>query len=277
MNRDVVGLLVHNLDPKSALELRRCNKNFNRWVSFDQVYWYYQTLGYSGRKYGHPSSLQPQEQKEIQAAGAYKVHTRKWGLSCINDRSGFCKPDYNAAYAWLLENIPEKEIEMEEIKMTAQRENMARYPNGVVPPNERIVLAGKRKVCLQFYQFLDHKFCGRAKHFEWAYKEKVVIGKGNREAMREDEGLFIYKFLFQCYRDIRKTVARIKTPQRAAATALGLRDKIKLLESQIKEAKKELAVMEDFPRLKEAVRTSIFNRKNEKSYHTSKRNERLFG
>jgi hypothetical protein len=49
-----------------------------------------------------------------------------------------------------------------------------------------------------------------------------------------------------------------------------------LLESQIKEAKKELAIMEDFARLKEAVRTSVFNWKNEKSYHTSKRNQRLF-
>jgi hypothetical protein len=265
LSQDVVRLILRELDPRTALELRRCNKQLNRWVTHDQLYWYYQTLGYNGRKY--PTT----RQSEKAAAKAQKVHMKKWTLSCIDGR-GYCRPDYEAAYAWLYEKNPLVHAEwLAAIQVVRQR-----Y---LQMPDEWVEHRGKVAVCIQNYQALDHNFCGRSDHFEWAYGKKAEVGGVTREfaeAKTETEGLFIFKFLFQCYRDTRKTVARIKTEERAAAEAQALREKIMLLESQIQDAKKQLTVRENFPHLKEAVGNSVFNRKSEKRYHERKEVKKTF-
>jgi len=265
MNRDVIRLLVHHLDPKSALELRRCNRQLNRWIAHDQLYWYYQLLGYDGRKYGHARNA-----KEMAAAGAQRVHTKQWSVSCINNR-GYCTANHVAAYDWLVEHHPRVKGEM----LEEARKKQELYP---YLSSEKCEMWGKRYVCIRNYQALDHKFCGREDHFSWAFGEKAVIGNITEDflAAKADGNLLMFKFLFQCYRDTRKTVARIKSEERADALAQALRDKLVLLESQIQETKKELAVMENFSSLKEAVKISIFNRKNEKSYQERKEVKRTF-
>lgn len=264
MNKDVVGLLLHHLDPKTALELRGCSHQLNRWVSHNDLFWYYQTLGYGGRKYGSLRSEQ-----EGTAAGATKVHVKQWGLSCINDRTGYCHPDYTAAYASLLERSSEPEM-LEEEMWTAARLEMEKWP---ALDNEGAELYGKRSVCIKHYMEVDHKFCGRREHFQLAYEEQTIVGDVTQEfleAKREKEGLWMFKFLFQCYRDTRKKVQNVKTETKAEVRAQGLRDHVRLLESQIQTINAELAVLDNFPRLQEAVKTSVFNRRSEKNYHTRK-------
>ena len=271
MNRDVIGLLVHHLDPKSALELRRCNKKLNKWVSHNQLYWYYQHLAYEGRKRGASADKTKKE-----AAGIYRVHVKQWGLACIND-SGYCSPDYKSAYEWLIQKDPtlSTEFDITLREHNAQALNAANHNVFInVRPPGYAENRAMRAVCLNHYRELDHKFCGRPDHFESAFDEKAQIGKHTRgftEAKADEAtGLFLFKFLFLCYRDTRHKVKLIKTPVRAAVKAKALHDQIRLLESQINEAKTELAVMEEFPRLIQAVQTSVFNRRSEKTYHKRK-------
>lgn len=261
MNKDIVGLLLHHLDPRTALELRRCNHQLNRWVSHHELYWYYQTLGHEGRKY---DSLK--DAKQGRAAGATRIHVKQWTRSCI-DNHGYCRPDYDAAYAWLLETYPDLEVYFREERMRISNQYATKWPNSSEEMRER---AGKRHVCISHCMKIDNKFCGREDHFKVAYGEHTIVGGMTEEFLeerRKKEGLYMYRYLFQCYRDTRDKVKSINTQHRADTRAQGIRDKIHLLESELVSLRAELALAEDFARLKEDVKTSIFFRRSEKNYH----------
>jgi hypothetical protein len=246
MNKDTIGLLLQHLTAKDALELRRCNKKFNKLVSNCQLYWYYQHIG-SPKK---------------------RVHVKKWSKHCIDNRNYTCTPNYNDIYCHLYEKNPEA------IKAAFNEALMHQYNHGYGDLEAK----AKRLVCLANVNRIDHKFCGRDDHFEEIHTDPIMgeITKDFTENIKS--GLFMFKYLFACYHKTKKRLHALdkKSPDYIDVKLNMLFNTITLLESQVRATRMELAFYENYQELKEAVKKSVFHRKTEKNYHERKEVKKTF-
>ena len=234
-NRETVRLLLQYLPARDALSLRACCRDLNKLVSTSQLYWWYQN---------NPPP-------------AVKVHNKLFSRHCISGRTG--QPNFAAIYQHLLDNYDDDG-------------SISAYYHHII---KNYALSNPmRDVAFQFFDKIDHKFCGYPHHFDEVIPDRVAIDLETAEfklvSDADEHGLQMYHFLFSAYHRIRKTLKRYDS-DRAYNEATALRQKITLLESKIREVKAQLYVIENCDDLSERENRCPFKRKSARNYHRTQK------
>lgn len=276
ITKDILHLILSHLLARDALALRATCKRLNSMIAHSQLYWFYQYKAKYGMK---GSKYHPTDEESAKIAGRKAVHIRPMTRNCLQSmKYHFNSDDKNAGFEKLKEMIPGLEVEYENMIQDA----LTPYPFPQYQPT-------RQAICERIQMSLIYKYahyamqidsiqtkCRLPHHIEILYNEVPEVGLQTKDYVNDD-GLYMYQFLYMCYDEMRVELKKIAhtNPQ----TVTNLQNQIDVLNAKIRTLEHVKWVHSNYEKLKKDMSASPFLRKRNqmKAYHKRSEVEKCFG
>lgn len=229
-NRESIKLILRYVPAKDALSLRACSKKLNKLITESQLYWWYQN------------------HLEFK-----KIHCKPFTRTCLltyNNRS--------AAVNHILKVSNEAIATLEVYKH--------QYPN-----NSN---AWKNLLISNFFYLIPHHFCDRPKHYSYIpilFGEYSVTETPEFNMVKDPlvHGYQMYHYLFKSFKNKRKQLKNLNAEKAKQETG-AIHDRLIALESEKRDLKRRLSIVENYEEQHDKIESAPFSRKRVKSYHKNK-------
>lgn len=245
-NKESLNRLLPWLKPVDVLQLRACCKRLNHLIVNAQYYWYYQMKLSNGNF-------------NIDTHGMKRIHCKKFTRNCISAR-GYCRPNWNEIYQFLLNRNPEIESQY--------METLAKQPPNIQERYRQEY--AKRIICERHIYSVPARFCGRIDHFKWIIDPQGVLDLQTPEFKEKNDpakyGLFMYQYLFKSYKRMRSKYSG-HSKDKIESEIRQKKDKLLLMEQEVNSMKSDIDALEMKLKRGSSDENNVFFRKQVKKYH----------
>lgn len=265
-DKDAFLLIIWNLEPADVLAIRATCKTLNDRVKNAQIYWYYKFRRFEA------IAKNDKRTEVTEFTGRRVVHVKPYDWSCIN----YSNMSSYQIFELMCVHHPDAELDRTRAELINKRQGLPAHVHVMWREINQAVYARKHLL-----KELPGFSCNKWNHITTIYDDASTSRVQHGE-MGEDEGLYMWHYLFACYHQKKKLLQRHVAKNRninavtdGAAGEAKRKDNIALLKSKLvvierdrRDVMMQIALMEKYNTLVADMNDCPFNRKNPATYET---------